>query len=96
MASLTRRSLDRIIRSPVRQALAQRFQSGESANAPPNLNPPGLSQNVVSVPNAEVGPGASKNSVYKNPEYFCYTNMSFFEAEIEMKKYRMPQPSNKK
>ncbi|KAJ1524276.1 hypothetical protein ONE63_010789 [Megalurothrips usitatus] len=54
---------------------------------------PGLSKKVLDVPNAEVGPGASKSTQYKNPEYFCYNNTSYFEAEIEMLKYRCPQPS---
>ena len=40
-----------------------------------------------------VGPGASKDSDYKNPEYFAYHNVSYFEAEIELAKYRCPQPS---
>jgi hypothetical protein len=44
----------------------------------------------------DVGPGASKDGKYKNPEYFCYNPMSYFEAEIEMLKYRLPQPSNKR
>lgn len=43
----------------------------------------------------DVGPGASKDGKYKNPEYFCYDRMSYFEAEVEMSKYRLPQPSNK-
>ena len=57
---------------------------------------PGLSAKVVNVPGSEVGPGASKNSNYKNPEYFCYNTTSYFEAELEMQKYRLPQPSSKK
>lgn len=57
---------------------------------------PGLSTKVVNVPSQEVGPGASKNSTYKNPEYFCYNQASYFEAEVEMQKFRLPQPSNKK
>jgi hypothetical protein len=43
----------------------------------------------------DVGPGASKGGQYKNPEYFCYNKMSYFEAEVELSKYRLPQPSNK-
>lgn len=43
----------------------------------------------------EVGPGASKSSDYKNPEYFLYNKNSYFEAEIEMLKYRCPQPKAK-
>lgn len=43
-----------------------------------------------------VGPGASKNKEYKNPEYFCYHVESFGEAEVELAQYRLPAPSNKK
>nr|CAD7572463.1 unnamed protein product [Timema californicum] len=57
-------------------------------------NVPGLSSAVVSIPNGEVGPGAAKQGQYKNPEYFCYNPISYFEAEIEMAKYRIPQPSS--
>lgn len=56
----------------------------------------GLSAKVVHPTTEPVGPGASKASKYKNPEYFCYDKNSFFEAEIEMASYRCPQPSNKK
>lgn len=54
---------------------------------------PGLSSDVVDIPNNPVGPGAAKNTDYKNPEYFCYDKTSYFQAEIEMLKYRCPQPS---
>ncbi|XP_017775613.1 PREDICTED: NADH dehydrogenase [ubiquinone] flavoprotein 3, mitochondrial [Nicrophorus vespilloides] len=57
---------------------------------------PGLSGNVVQVIQEPVGPGAGKATNYKNPEYFCYNNTSYFEAEVEMLKYRCPQPSSKK
>lgn len=57
---------------------------------------PGLSQACLKVPKEPVGPGAAKNTVYKNPEYFCYDKNSYFEAEIEMLKYRCPQPSTSK
>uniref|UniRef100_T1H601 Uncharacterized protein n=1 Tax=Megaselia scalaris TaxID=36166 RepID=T1H601_MEGSC len=40
-----------------------------------------------------VGPGATKDGEYKAPEYFCYTKWFFTEAEVEMQKYRCPQPS---
>lgn len=42
---------------------------------------------------SELGPGASKGGKYKNPEYFAFHTFSYFEAEIEMAKYRCPQPS---
>ncbi|XP_014260924.1 uncharacterized protein LOC106673349 [Cimex lectularius] len=57
---------------------------------------PGLSENVLKVPSQEVGPGATKDGEYKNPEYFCYNKTSYFEAEIEMLKFRLPQPISKK
>lgn len=56
---------------------------------------PGLSNAVVKVPAEPVGPGAAKNTNYKNPEYFSYDKSSYFEAEVEMLKYRCPQPSTK-
>lgn len=57
---------------------------------------PGLSEACVKVGSQPVGPGAAKNAVYKNPEYFCYDKTSYFEAEREMLKYRCPQPSKYK
>ncbi|XP_075216548.1 uncharacterized protein LOC142321914 [Lycorma delicatula] len=56
-------------------------------------NPPGLSNRVIKPPSGKIGPGASKDGEYKNPEYFSYHRTSYFEAEIEMAKYRLPQPS---
>lgn len=84
-----------------------------------NTDVPGLSDNVVKMPNARknkqyrfaelggistwnqpkisaVGPNASKDTEYKNPEYFCYHVDSFGEAEVELAKYRLPVPSNKR
>ncbi|EFN90137.1 hypothetical protein EAI_09653 [Harpegnathos saltator] len=42
-----------------------------------------------------VGPDASKEKEYKNPEYFCYHVNTIAEAEVELAKYRLPTPSNK-
>lgn len=64
-----------------------------AAASPANV--PGLSSDVVRVPSEPVGPGASKAADYKNPEYYCYDKTSYFQAEIEMLKYRCPQPSNR-
>ncbi|XP_011699733.1 PREDICTED: uncharacterized protein LOC105457025 [Wasmannia auropunctata] len=61
-----------------------------------NTDVPGLSRNVVSVPGTPVGPNASKDKEYKNPEYFCYHVDSFGEAEVELAKFRLPVPSNKR
>lgn len=68
--------------------------TGGSTKALPDV--PGLSEACVKVPQEPVGPGAAKNTGYKNPEYFCYDKNSYFEAEMEMMKYRCPQPSTAK
>lgn len=73
---------------------------GTISSVPPassnvNANVPGLSSAVVHQATETLGPGVdpNKSGPYKVPEYFCYDNMSFFEAEIEMSKFRCPQPS---
>lgn len=71
----------------------QKSSSSAAASSPANV--PGLSSDVVRVPSEPVGPGASKATDYKNPEYFCYDKTSYFQAEIEMLKYRCPQPSSR-
>lgn len=53
----------------------------------------GLSSNCVKPASGPVGPGATPNGQYKVPEYFCFNRFSFHEAEVEMAKYRCPQPS---
>ncbi|CAH1159487.1 unnamed protein product [Phaedon cochleariae] len=65
----------------------------QSDTSTPLQSVQGLSEACVKVPSEPVGPGAAKNRGYKNPEYFCYDKNSYFEAEIEMLKYRCPQPS---
>lgn len=60
---------------------------------PTSVTVSGLSEKCVKANKEPVGPGASVNGDYKVPEYFCYDKMSFAEAEIEMAKYRCPQPS---
>ncbi|XP_037035167.1 uncharacterized protein LOC119073664 [Bradysia coprophila] len=59
----------------------------------PSLNVAGLSERCVKSNREPVGPGASATADYKVPEYFCYDKTSYAEAEIEMAKYRCPQPS---
>lgn len=58
-----------------------------------NTNVPGLSQNIVLPRSQPLGPGAATDGAYKVPEYFCYNRTSYYEAEVEMAKYRLPQPS---
>lgn len=82
-----------------REFTGGRIYFNKPAQTEPQIssNVTGLSANVVANPSGPVGPGASKDSPdYKNPEYFCYNRMSYHEAEIEMLKYRCPQPDNKK
>lgn len=58
-----------------------------------NINVPGLSSYVIKQKAEPLGPGASKTNAYKVPEYFCYDRFSYHGAEVEMAKYRCPQPS---
>lgn len=100
--------LSRIALRCNRQGVLVRFYSegvgqnqGSSSSSTPkstggaNTDVPGLSDNCVHPSTNPVGPGVepNKSGAYKVPEYFCYDNMSFFEAEIEMARYRLPQPS---
>lgn len=39
---------------------------------------------------------AAVDGPYKNPQYFSYHKTSYFDAEIEMLQYRLPQPSSLK
>ncbi len=43
-----------------------------------------------------VGPGASKDGPYKNPEYYTYNALSYYDVERDMKPFRIPQPSSLK
>ncbi|KAH8304754.1 hypothetical protein KR044_011217 [Drosophila immigrans] len=56
-------------------------------------NVTGLSSACVKPTSTPVGPGASATSGYKVPEYFSFNRFSYAEAEVEMAKYRCPQPS---
>ncbi|XP_065084190.1 uncharacterized protein NdufV3 [Ochlerotatus camptorhynchus] len=56
---------------------------------------PGLSSKCVHSKSGPIGPGAAHDADYKVPEYYCYDKNSYFEAEIEMEKFRLPQPSAK-
>uniref|UniRef100_U5EQ43 Uncharacterized protein n=1 Tax=Corethrella appendiculata TaxID=1370023 RepID=U5EQ43_9DIPT len=55
---------------------------------------PGLSSAVILKKSEPLGPGASISGEYKVPEYFSYNQTSYFEAEVEMEKFRLPQPSS--
>lgn len=53
----------------------------------------GLTDYVYKHQAGPVGPGASTTGEFKVPEYFCYDRFSYHGAEVEMQKYRCPQPS---
>lgn len=74
---------------------AQTTGSGSSTVPPPTADAPGLSGAVVIHTAEPVGPGIKpdKSGPYKSPEYFCYNDMSYYEAEVEMAKYRCPAPN---
>uniref|UniRef100_A0A1B0AUD2 Uncharacterized protein n=1 Tax=Glossina palpalis gambiensis TaxID=67801 RepID=A0A1B0AUD2_9MUSC len=73
---------------------AVRFYTQIIQSASPGLsNVKGLSNNCVKPASSPVGPGAAHNAEYKVPEYFCFNRYSYAEAEVEMAKYRCPQPS---
>ena len=63
------------------------------ASADPLAKVKGLSANCVAPTAQPVGPGAKSDGEYKVPEYFQYNTMSYHEAEVEMAKYRVPQPN---
>lgn len=58
-----------------------------------SITVPGLTSYVIKQKAEPLGPGASKSKEYKVPEYFCYDRYSYTSAEVEMAKYRCPQPS---
>lgn len=72
---------------------AGRSGAPSPASADPLANVKGLSANCVAPTSQPVGPGAKTDGEYKVPEYFLYNNMSYAEAEVEMAKFRVPQPS---
>ncbi|EAT45958.1 AAEL002797-PA [Aedes aegypti] len=69
--------------------------SQAAAPKPVSADVPGLSSKCVHSKTGPIGPGASRDGEYKVPEYYCYDKNSYFEAEIEMNKFRLPQPSSK-
>lgn len=92
------------LRGSVQRVISRAYSEGTnqttgsaSSTVPPSstTNAPGLSSAVV-IPAAQpVGPGIKpdKSGPYKSPEYFCYNDMSYYEAEVEMAKYRCPPPN---
>ncbi|XP_030380811.1 uncharacterized protein LOC115628745 [Scaptodrosophila lebanonensis] len=67
--------------------------AGASGNGPSVSNVTGLSSSCVKPTSSPVGPGATASGDYKVPEYFSFNRFTYAEAEVEMAKYRCPQPS---
>ncbi|XP_034113140.1 uncharacterized protein LOC132795049 [Drosophila nasuta] len=91
-------------RAAINQLLRRAYSAASGASKPtitssaapasaPVKNVTGLSSACVKPTSTPVGPGASASSGYKVPEYFCFNRFSYAEAEVEMAKYRCPQPS---
>lgn len=82
---------------PVRRLLSQKPPSPTGAlkktESNAEVNVPGLSSYVIKKKSEPLGPGASSSGQYKVPEYFCYDRFSYHGAEVELAKYRCPQPS---
>lgn len=57
-------------------------------------NVTGLSSYVIKQRPEPLGPGASATGEYKVPEYFLFDRFSYHGAEVELAKYRCPQPSS--
>lgn len=84
------------VRSFSQKAGAPSSSAGQHAAAAPQdplANVKGLSADCLQASNQPVGPGAAANAPYKVPEYFLYNTMSYHHAEVEMQKYRIPQPN---
>lgn len=98
-----------VLRSKLHRPAAVRFYSeapgqGSSSacihpaaqpEATVDTNVTGLSDACIHPAAQPVGPNVepNKSGAYKVPEYFCYDSTTYFEAEVEMAKYRLPQPS---
>lgn len=54
----------------------------------------GLSDKCVHKDFQKAVPGAGDNDKYKVLQYYQYDQQSYFEAEVEMEKFRCPQPSS--
>lgn len=98
MNAAPRAAISQLLRRSYSQAQKGAGGSTASRGAPASdsqsiSNVTGLSSACVKPTSGPVGPGASATSGYKVPEYFSFNRFSYAEAEVEMAKYRCPQPS---
>ncbi|XP_004535224.1 uncharacterized protein LOC101463482 [Ceratitis capitata] len=95
---LRTRSLPAIARRGYNQAAQDmsgiKPPKGPGGGASINPDVPGLSSNIVKPSSGPLGPGASHSGQYKVPEYYSFNRFSYAEAEVEIAKYRLPQPSS--
>lgn len=78
---------------PLKNKSSTASATADDAVSTASSNVAGLSSRCVEPNKGPVGPGAKSDGDYKVPEYFCFNQYTFTEAEIEMAKYRVPQPS---
>ncbi|XP_076043898.1 NADH:ubiquinone oxidoreductase subunit V3 [Oratosquilla oratoria] len=92
MATIARRLNNLKIQATLVSRLCTNMpSSGETAAASASVQYD-LGKATPSPPSEPVGPGASKTGDYKNAEYYCYNETSFFDFEIDMAKDRIEQP----
>lgn len=94
------RSFSKLQIAPIQRAYSKKSAktpSSATATQPKseslNANVTGLSSYVIKQRAEPLGPGASSTGQYKVPEYFCYDRFSYHGAEVELAKYRCPQPT---
>ncbi|CAO1388837.1 unnamed protein product [Diamesa hyperborea] len=64
--------------------------------ADPLKNVSGLTNNCLDKAMCDKKAVPGTGTEYKSPEYFSYSNTSYAEAEVEMEKFRIAQPSSVK
>lgn len=93
------RSVSKLRMVPIQRAFSQKSTKKPEQTAPKtgsiDSNVIGLTSYVIKKRAEPLGPGASTTGEYKVPEYFCYDRFSYHGAEVELAKYRLPQPSAK-
>lgn len=97
------KSVSNLKKFPIKRFFSQQPKSTSTTTNTPksdggasvNANVTGLTSYVIKQKQGKLGPneGASITATYKVPEYFSYDRFSYHGAEVELAKYRCPQPS---